>query len=323
MNSASPKVLGPTGGSLSGGLGTGPVIEFHVPECKEKRVSRTSRAAAVVTFVVGALASCAALEIHRERFARTYEEAPRAYFEGLSAAETGSALADWCSSGNRGWNLDAQSEDEAVEAVPWERLLHTQQVQEEVACSRGKSFTRDFREQVTFALVEAPQGGTCVIGAPTVDNPTNEGGGPTSGSAGPVSFTFQPSIGGGRAMGSRDDWELILAELGGIVPVDEEVCGPAPGKIPHQTIATGETTTLDVASYLTDLDVGALTYAAASSDEGVVSVSVSGGTLTLVGVADGTAEVTVTAHDPDGLLAATHVVWVAVRETSKLAGGGG
>ena len=66
------------------------------------------------------------------------------------------------------------------------------------------------------------------------------------------------------------------------------------GTIPNQTIATGQTQTLDVASYFNDPDGGALTYTAASSDAGVVSVSTSGSTLTLVGV---------TATDSDGLTA--------------------
>ena len=39
----------------------------------------------------------------------------------------------------------------------------------------------------------------------------------------------------------------------------------------------------------------------------MVSVSISGGSLTTVGVADGTATVTVTATDPDGLSATQRV----------------
>lgn len=66
----------------------------------------------------------------------------------------------------------------------------------------------------------------------------------------------------------------------------------------------GETATLDVSAYFRDPDGGALTYTAATSAPSVVSASVSGSTLTMVGVADGTATVTVTARDPDGLTAA-------------------
>ncbi|WP_419859616.1 Ig-like domain-containing protein [Candidatus Palauibacter sp.] len=74
--------------------------------------------------------------------------------------------------------------------------------------------------------------------------------------------------------------------------------------IPSQIIATGQTTTLDVVFYFNDPDGGPLTYTAATSAAAVVSVAVAGGTLTLVGVAEGTASVTVTATDPDGLTAA-------------------
>ena len=75
------------------------------------------------------------------------------------------------------------------------------------------------------------------------------------------------------------------------------------GTIPNQTVETGQSVTLDVASYFRDPDGGALTYTAATSAAGVVSVSLSGSTLTMVGVADGTATVTVTARDPGGLTA--------------------
>ena len=75
------------------------------------------------------------------------------------------------------------------------------------------------------------------------------------------------------------------------------------GTIPNQIVETGQTVTLDVASYFRDPDGGALTYTAAASAAGVVSVSMSGSTLTMVGVADGTASVTVTAGDPHGLTA--------------------
>ena len=76
------------------------------------------------------------------------------------------------------------------------------------------------------------------------------------------------------------------------------------GTIPNQALATGQSATLEVSSYFRDPDGGALTYTAASSAAGVVSVSLSGSTLTMVGVADGTATVTVTARDPGGLTAA-------------------
>ena len=76
------------------------------------------------------------------------------------------------------------------------------------------------------------------------------------------------------------------------------------GSIPAQIVNVGESALVDVAPYFLDPDGGPLTYAAATSAPGVVSVAVSGSNLTLVGVAEGTATVTVTATDPGGLSAA-------------------
>ena len=73
--------------------------------------------------------------------------------------------------------------------------------------------------------------------------------------------------------------------------------------IPAQTVHAGETITLDLSSYFSDPDGDGLTYSAASSDAGVVSTSVSGSMLAIAGLATGTAQVTVTATDPDGLAA--------------------
>ena len=79
---------------------------------------------------------------------------------------------------------------------------------------------------------------------------------------------------------------------------------PAPiGSIPAQSLTPGQTATLDAASYFSDPDGDALVYAATTSNAGVVSVGVSGSTLTLTGVADGRATVNVMATDPDGLSA--------------------
>ncbi len=76
------------------------------------------------------------------------------------------------------------------------------------------------------------------------------------------------------------------------------------GSIPGQTLHVGDTATLNLSPYFTDADGDALSYAAASSVDAVVSVSVSGATLTVAGVAAGSASVTVTASDPAGLSAA-------------------
>ncbi|WP_419938348.1 Ig-like domain-containing protein [Candidatus Palauibacter sp.] len=86
-------------------------------------------------------------------------------------------------------------------------------------------------------------------------------------------------------------------------PPPAPVAPVAVGSIPAQVMTAGQSVAVDVTPFFSDPDGGALTYAAASSDEGVVSVSISGSSLTVTAVAAGTATVTVTATDPDGLTA--------------------
>ncbi len=73
--------------------------------------------------------------------------------------------------------------------------------------------------------------------------------------------------------------------------------------MPALVMTVGETVTVDLAPFFSDPDGGILTFAAASSAAGVLSVSLAGNMMTAAGVAAGTATVTVTATDPDGLTA--------------------
>ena len=73
--------------------------------------------------------------------------------------------------------------------------------------------------------------------------------------------------------------------------------------IPPQTVSAGDTARVDVAPYFADADGDALVYTAASSNEAAVSALVTGSVVSLEAVAQGTAEVTVTATDPGGLSA--------------------
>ena len=77
----------------------------------------------------------------------------------------------------------------------------------------------------------------------------------------------------------------------------------ASGTMPAQTVTVGETATLTVSSYFRDPDGDVLSYAAETSDAEVATVSVSGSTLTVIGVTAGATTVTVTASDPEGLSA--------------------
>ena len=75
------------------------------------------------------------------------------------------------------------------------------------------------------------------------------------------------------------------------------------GEIAAQTVKVGAMATLNAADYFSDPNGDTLTYTAASSDEAVAGVTVDGATVTITGAAEGMANLTVTATDPDGLSA--------------------
>ncbi len=73
------------------------------------------------------------------------------------------------------------------------------------------------------------------------------------------------------------------------------------GTIPPPTVVAGETVTVVLSEYFSDPDGDTLTYAASTSDPAIASPTTSEGTLTIAGVAPGTATVTIVARDPGGL----------------------
>ena len=77
----------------------------------------------------------------------------------------------------------------------------------------------------------------------------------------------------------------------------------ASGTIPGATVAVGDSVVLDLTPYFSDPDGDTLVFRAVSSDVSVATASVSGSMVTTRGVAKGTATVTVTATDPEGLSA--------------------
>lgn len=70
--------------------------------------------------------------------------------------------------------------------------------------------------------------------------------------------------------------------------------------IAARSLDAGETETVDLARHFSDPDKDDLTFEAASSNKRVATVEVSGEELTVTAVREGTANVTVTASDPDG-----------------------
>ena len=75
------------------------------------------------------------------------------------------------------------------------------------------------------------------------------------------------------------------------------------GTMPDTALADGNTLSLPVSRYFSDPDDDDLDYGATSSNTGVATATVAGTTLTVAGVAEGDATITVTATDPGGLSA--------------------
>ena len=97
---------------------------------------------------------------------------------------------------------------------------------------------------------------------------------------------------------------IVLAVSCSDDPADPKNGPPAAvGAIPAQTIFVGDSSAVDASGYFGDPDGDALTYTAAASATDVVSVSVLGSIVVVKGVGQGTAVVTVTAHDSGGLSA--------------------
>ena len=66
-------------------------------------------------------------------------------------------------------------------------------------------------------------------------------------------------------------------------------------------VPVGDAIEVSLSEHFSDPDGDELSYGAESSDEGVVAVTISGDTLQVTGIAKGSATVTVTATDPEGL----------------------
>ena len=73
--------------------------------------------------------------------------------------------------------------------------------------------------------------------------------------------------------------------------------------VPAQTVFVGDTVQVDMNAYFNDPDGDALVYSAPSSNGTVVSTSVAGSVVSISAIATGSAIITVTATDPDGLAA--------------------
>ena len=104
-------------------------------------------------------------------------------------------------------------------------------------------------------------------------------------------------------------WVERIEDFRGDICVSSANRSPEPvGTISAQTLGESDgAIALNVEPYFRDPDGDPLTYAAVSSDRGVVTAAVTGGTVFLTPVSAGAATVTVTARDPAGLSAAQAV----------------
>ena len=100
---------------------------------------------------------------------------------------------------------------------------------------------------------------------------------------------------------ARDRWGLE-AEQGFAVRVPNRAPSPV-GTIGARELHVGDALEIDVAAHFTDPDGDALAYAAASADSTRAVVVAVGRVVTVTGVAVGNTMVTVTASDPEGLMA--------------------
>ena len=103
------------------------------------------------------------------------------------------------------------------------------------------------------------------------------------------------------------------------ISVTVEAANRAPeavGTIPARTITAGQQATVDVSSYFSDPDEDTLSYQAATSNDAAATASVSGSDVTIDAVAEGMATITVTATDPDGLMA-TQSISVTVEAANR------
>ena len=101
----------------------------------------------------------------------------------------------------------------------------------------------------------------------------------------------------------RDDFGQEGTQEVGVTVEEANQAPQATDSIPAQELMPDGEVTLDLSGHFTDPDDDALTYEGETSDADVATVTVDGSNATITGVAGGTATITFTASDPDGLSA--------------------
>ncbi len=109
----------------------------------------------------------------------------------------------------------------------------------------------------------------------------------------------------------------LSTTLSTLVTVVAQGQGPvAVGPIPEQSVEVGQARTVSMASHFQDPDGASLDFRATSSNPGTVTAAASGSDVTLTGVSEGRAAVTVTATDLDGL-SVTQTFFVRVEQEGR------
>ena len=93
---------------------------------------------------------------------------------------------------------------------------------------------------------------------------------------------------------------MATTSFGVTVEAAEENQDPTVTAIPAQAVAVDSTQDVDLSNYFSDPDNDELSYTAVSSATDTATAAVSGSMLTITGVAEGSAEITVTANDGNG-----------------------
>ena len=101
----------------------------------------------------------------------------------------------------------------------------------------------------------------------------------------------------------RDEYGQEASQDVGVTVEEANQAPQATDSIPARELMPDGEATIDLSGHFTDPDDDALTYEGETSDADVATVSIDGSNATITGVAAGTATITFTASDPDGLSA--------------------
>ncbi|MER2121874.1 MAG: Ig-like domain-containing protein [Solibacillus sp.] len=131
------------------------------------------------------------------------------------------------------------------------------------------------------------------------------------------SISLTPDLVGKRIQSVSFNYRYLNSEKAAAMNVTSSVSGdaiiqasdintaPTWNAIPTQTVRKNTTANVNLNSYVWDAEGNALTYSVSSSNNAIATVSISGGTLTVRGMAIGTATITVTANDGNGGVTST------------------